>query len=164
MSHKWLPSDDASGRVAEQLSQQAALLGASLSETKQAVRLAMADFIHQTVADRVPRRPPLGEFVFAQDSPDSHGLRPLLAERWADVSQNSVQELRLKPEWLSAATAATLAMLHVEQIPLGGTLQTGAAAARVAGRLTPGTPQNWRRLLKQMADNQPATMSLRSAM
>jgi hypothetical protein len=102
--------------------------------------------------------------VFAQQSAASDPLRPRLAEQLADVSQVGLPELGIQSEWLAAACTAGLAMLHVEQIPTGGMLQTGASAARVLGRLTPGTPQNWRRLLKLLAEHLPTTMSLRSAM
>lgn len=124
----------------------------------------VAEDILKAVADRVPRRPPLGQLVFAQESAGSAMLRPLLAEQLADVTHVTVHELGVQPEMLSAACTAGLAMLHVEQIPTGGILQTGASAARVLGRLTPGTPHNWRRLLKLLAEHQPTTMSLRSAM
>jgi 1,6-anhydro-N-acetylmuramate kinase len=124
----------------------------------------VAEDILKAVAERVPRRPPLGQLVFAQESVGSEMLRPRLIEQLADVSHVTVKELGVQPDWLSAACTTGLAMLHVEQIPTGGILQTGASAARVLGRLTPGTPHNWRRLLKLLAEHQPTTMSLRSAM
>lgn len=139
-------------------------LDAMTADANQLAWQQVAEEILKTVAQRVPRRPPLGQLVFAQESADSEMLRPRLAEQLADVSHVTVQDLGVPPDWLSAACTAGLAMLHVEQIPAGGILQTGASAARVLGRLTPGTPHNWRRLLKLLAEHQPTTMSLRSAM
>jgi len=159
----WLPTLQTTHKLADSYGKFARGHGSTLSEAIRGIQFAVAEFIVRSVAERVPRRPPLGQFVFAQNNQEWLALRPYLADRLSDVSQIEVAQLGWEPKWLSAGCAAAMAMLHIEQIPSGGTLLTGSSAARVLGTLTPGTPANWRRLLHRLAENQPATMSLRSA-
>ena len=64
---------------------------------------------------------------------------------------------------LRASCVALLALLHVDQTPQTMTRTTQIEAPRVLGRLTPGSPGNWRRLLTAMAESAPERMSLRCA-
>ena len=63
---------------------------------------------------------------------------------------------------LPAATAALLAMLHIDQVPGNLPMFTGAAAPRVLGRLTPGGAQSWNRLLRDLAFVRPLVTPLRA--
>ena len=160
---KWSPTSAHLAEMANNFAEFGRLQGATLEEAEQAVCVALVHFLTQNVATRVPRHPPLGQIVFARENFISEGIRPLLSEKLSDVLLTNTEDLGWPSVWLGAACSAALAMLHIEQVPTGGTLQTGSSAARVLGRLTPGTPANWRRLLKHLSDNQPTTMSLRSA-
>ncbi|MDR1958576.1 MAG: anhydro-N-acetylmuramic acid kinase [Planctomycetaceae bacterium] len=63
-----------------------------------------------------------------------------------------------------ALCVAVLTYLAVDQIPGNLPHLTHADTTAVLGRFTPGTPQNWLRLLQCMAGVKPAVRTLRSAM
>ena len=64
---------------------------------------------------------------------------------------------------LEPILSATLGILCVDQLPANIPWITGAQSQKVLGRLTPGSPANWRQLLRDMADFQPPVMRLRDA-
>lgn len=60
-------------------------------------------------------------------------------------------------------TAALLGFMHIDQMPANVPGLTGAHQQRILGRLTPGRPNSWRNLLREMADYEPSAMKLRDA-
>ena len=62
-----------------------------------------------------------------------------------------------------APAAALLSMLHVDQVPMNTPALSGTDAPRVLGRITPGSPGNWHRVLGDMAETLPEKVTLRSA-
>lgn len=64
---------------------------------------------------------------------------------------------------INSVATAILGVLHVDQMPGNVPALTGAESQRILGRLTPGSPANWRQLIRSMADAQPPTMKLRDA-
>ena len=64
---------------------------------------------------------------------------------------------------LQPILAATLGILSIDQLPANIPWITGADSQKVLGVLTPGSPANWRQLLREMADFQPPVMRLRDA-
>lgn len=64
---------------------------------------------------------------------------------------------------LEPAAVALLAQLFLEQLPGNLPAITGAQVPRVLGQLTPGSPPNWLRLVREMARHQPV-VTLRTAM
>jgi anhydro-N-acetylmuramic acid kinase len=75
-----------------------------------------------------------------------------------------IGELQLPGDAIGPASIAVLAMLYVDQVPANHTAITGADVPRLLGRLTPGSPQNWQRLLQASAANSPTVRPLRSAL
>ena len=67
------------------------------------------------------------------------------------------------PDTLDASAIAVLTSLAVNQIPCNLPQLTGAETDRVLGRIIPGSPQNWHKLVQLMATVKPAVRSLRSA-
>ena len=59
--------------------------------------------------------------------------------------------------------AALLGILHVDQVQANIPAITGARQQRILGKLTPGSPTNWRQLVRDMSDFRPAAMKLRDA-
>jgi hypothetical protein len=88
---------------------------------------------------------------------------PLLDEALPDWKCAALSDSPFKEEWLAPATAAMLALLHLDQIPANLPELTGASAPRILGRLTPGSPGAWRRLLLDMTSANTATLPLRRA-
>lgn len=64
---------------------------------------------------------------------------------------------------LQPILAATLGILSIDQLPANIPWLTGAYSQKVLGTITPGSPANWRQLLREMADFQPPVMRLRDA-
>lgn len=59
--------------------------------------------------------------------------------------------------------ASLLGFMHIDQIAANMPMITGARQQRILGRLTPGRPNSWLNLLREMADHEPPAMKLRDA-
>lgn len=79
------------------------------------------------------------------------------------VQVRRIEEFTMTRDSLDPAVAAVMAMMHVDQFAVSLPGLTGCAHPRVLGRLTPGRPSNWRRLVIEMADYHPPAMKLRDA-
>ncbi len=66
-------------------------------------------------------------------------------------------------EALGPACIALLCLLHVDRVPANHPAVTGTEISRVLGRLTPGPPQAWQRLLDELAGSMPAIRPFRRA-
>ena len=66
-----------------------------------------------------------------------------------------------KDRTVLAASIAALTLLHLWQIPVPST-KVGEVP-RVLGRITPGSPSNWQRVLHAMTSNAPWLLPLREA-
>jgi len=72
-------------------------------------------------------------------------------------------ELGIDPIALEPATAALLATFAIQHVAANPTGITGASVPRVLGRVTPGAPSNWNRVLEETSRHRPAVMPLRRA-
>jgi len=72
-------------------------------------------------------------------------------------------ELGAPDEAFEAAGVALLALLAVDQVPANPSTITGTEVPRTLGRFTPGSPQQWQRLLDTIANAEPSARPLRSA-
>ena len=86
-----------------------------------------------------------------------------LRERCPGVHWRQPADLGLDDDALGPSQIAILAMLHVDHVPANLPDITGAEMPRILGRLTPGTPRHWHRLLTEIAANRPQMMTLRYA-
>ncbi|MEL7496492.1 MAG: anhydro-N-acetylmuramic acid kinase [Planctomycetota bacterium] len=68
-----------------------------------------------------------------------------------------------EPVDFDAMIAATLGLFHVDQLPANVLALTQADSQRILGTLTPGSPSNWRNLIRSMAQYHPAPMRLKDA-
>jgi anhydro-N-acetylmuramic acid kinase len=80
----------------------------------------------------------------------------------APASASAITPLGLE-EVLGPASIALLALMCLDQVPGNPTAVTGARVPRPLGRLTPGSPQNWQRLLRADSSGPPMIRPLRSA-
>ncbi len=90
-------------------------------------------------------------------------LRELLQRLFPSAPIETVEALGIAPDNLSAVLVAALGAMHVDQMPANLPWLTGGETPRILGRLTPGSPKQWRMLLREMADYHPAAMRLRDA-
>ena len=123
----------------------------------------VADGIYRAVHQAIPEPSPTIEGMLIGRGRQNGMLLRELGVRLPDVSWKSPADYGLNDDAVRAAMVAILAMLHVDHIPGNVPEITGAETPRILGRLTPGTPRHWRRLLAEMAANRPQMMTLRYA-
>ncbi|EAQ78849.1 anhydro-N-acetylmuramic acid kinase [Blastopirellula marina] len=80
-----------------------------------------------------------------------------------DMMVETTLDLGWNPRIIGPAVAALLAFAFLERFPADVTTLTGAKAARVLGRATPGSPANWQYCLEQLATAPCGKMPLRNA-
>jgi len=123
-------------------------------------------FIAETVAVALRRRLPedatIDEVVVCGGG-QKNGMLLREIGRLAEVPLLRIGELEIPDETLGPASIAMLALLYLDQVPANPTAITKAEIPRLLGRLTPGSPLNWQRLLTTIAGSSPAVRPLRSA-
>lgn len=90
-------------------------------------------------------------------------LRHLTA-RLPNYPFQRIEQLGGESDVVPAAVAATLALLHFDQVPANVAGLTGAETPRVLGNLTPGGPQAWQRLLASCISGGHSIRPLRAAL
>ena len=86
-----------------------------------------------------------------------------IGDRLPGLSTIHVQELGVPDGILSAASIAVLVLCHIDQMPAAPKAANGAEPTCVLGRLTPGSPPNWQRLLREMTAAAAIDRPLRKA-
>ncbi len=84
--------------------------------------------------------------------------------RTAEIPLVGIGELDVPDEAFGPACIAVLAQFYLDQVPANLSMVTKTEVPRLLGRLTPGSPQNWQRLLQISAGSSPAIRPLRSAL
>ena len=90
-------------------------------------------------------------------------LRHLTAQL-SDYPLQRIEQLGGQSDVIPGAVAATLALLHFDQVPANVAGLTGAETPRVLGNLTPGGPQAWQRLLTSCVSGGHSIRPLRAAL
>ncbi len=143
----------------------------------------VAEAVAGALRRRIPPEPPIAELIVTGGGQQNGFLLreigqciglPLvrLDELGEDLPQSFLRHAShraptgtesLAADAFGAAAIAVLAMLYLDQVPANSPAITGAETPRLLGRLTPGSPQNWQRLLHAATGNWPAIRPLRSA-
>ena len=89
-----------------------------------------------------------------------HGLllseiNQVIGMPWLDAS-----EINYSAGFSRSATGAMMGLMHIDQMPVTIPWISGCETPRVLGRLTPGNPGNWRRVIMEMGDCRPPVMKL----
>ena len=134
---------------------------------KDIIRSAVYWIIELILADISPARSRADHVYFATESPLTSCLINQFIQA-ADFDKSRVHDTPpisgATPDTsTSAISAATLGLLHIDQMPANFPKLTGATEQRILGRLSMGSPSNWRQLLREMADFHPPAMKLRDA-
>lgn len=82
---------------------------------------------------------------------------------WREILPGNLEQRGAAEVHGPSLSAALLGFFHVDQVPANLPSLTGADQLRILGRLTPGRPNAWRNLLREMADYEPSAMKLRDA-
>jgi anhydro-N-acetylmuramic acid kinase len=94
-----------------------------------------------------------------------HGLLlSRLGKHLEGWTQQSVKECGIATDSFAAVCVAILTLFFADQIPAAIPGITGAETARTLGRITPGSPQNWAKILDEILQAKTHSRSLRSAM
>jgi anhydro-N-acetylmuramic acid kinase len=123
----------------------------------------VSDFAARAISLRLPVEPGVDEVLVTGGGRHNEALMHALAERLAPRTIVPLEELGIAEHARDGAIAATLALLHLDQTPACPTAITGAQTPRVLGRLTPGSPQVWQRLVREFSTSGQSVVSLRSA-
>ena len=123
----------------------------------------VAETVSLALRRRVPEDARIDEIVITGGG-QHNGLLLREIARLAEVPLVRIGELSVPSEAVGPASIALLALLYLDQVPANQTAITKAGVPRLLGRLTPGSPQNWQRLLAVSAGSSPAMRPLRSAM
>jgi anhydro-N-acetylmuramic acid kinase len=86
-----------------------------------------------------------------------------IGEQLPDIPLIRLTDLGIPSEAFGPALVGLLAALHLDQMPAATTAITGAEEPCVLGRLTPGSPHNWRNLLRSMTTPRTTLRALREA-
>ena len=123
----------------------------------------VVDRIEHVVHVQLPRSQPVGQVILAGDLRHHGFLLNQITERLPEVQTTSIDDHGFaNTPWQSVA-AAILGALHIDQKPANSPTLTGAESPRVLGRITPGAPSNWHRVLEDMSVTLLEKKTLRSA-
>lgn len=116
----------------------------------------IAETIRRAVERRLPVSPALDQVILAGGGQNNGMLLREIAARLPDTTFVRLAELGIAGDALGSASVAVLASLYIDQCPAGLANPHGGNTGRMLGRLNPGTPQAWQRLLADMAGNEPS--------
>jgi anhydro-N-acetylmuramic acid kinase len=124
-------------------------------------------FIAETTADAIrrwtPEESPIDEILVTGGGQQNGFLLRELA-RHVERPLVRVADLHVPEQALDAAAAGVLGLLYIDQTPASQTAISRTATPRLLGRLTPGSPQSWKRLLEACVESTQRIRPLRSAM
>ncbi len=123
----------------------------------------VAEAIGKALRKRLPEDARIDQVVITGGGRQNGMLLREIA-RVCEIPSVRIGELGIPDEAYSPAAIAILALLHLDQVPANRTAITGTDAPRLLGRLTPGSPRNWQRLLETSAASSTAVRPLRSAL
>lgn len=119
----------------------------------------IADRVASFVKYGIDHARPIGELLVMGDGAQNRLTIRWLRELLPGVTIRMLNEPE-RDRTILAASIACLAMLHVWQIPC---VSASGGVPRVLGRLTPGSPNNWQRVLGALTANAPWLLPLREA-
>ncbi|MEX0586896.1 MAG: anhydro-N-acetylmuramic acid kinase, partial [Pirellulales bacterium] len=114
--------------------------------------------------ERLPTTPAAGRIIVTGGGRHNGMVLRGLAARLPQMSFSRLEDTTIPDDALEPAATALLGLLTIDQVPANVPGVTGTNTPRVLGRITPGSPTKWQRMLREMADHRPALMPLRSAM
>ena len=123
----------------------------------------LAETVARTFLRRLPQDAHVEEIVVTGGG-QHNGLLLREIGRRTERPIVHLAELGLSDMALGPAAIAMLTLFHLDEVPANQTSVTGTEVPRVLGRITPGSPQSWQRLLHSLTGNQPEARALRSAM
>ena len=145
-----------------------------LRDLLEAGKISLPDFVRSSVVDLVgeisqgiknelPAKAEINEIVVHTDPAIIGTIANQFRRVWPNINVYNGFGWDASNNHLQPILTATLGILSIDQLPANVPWITGASSQKVLGKLTPGSPTNWRQLLREMADFQPPVMRLRDA-
>lgn len=125
---------------------------------------ALTDLVVGSVANLLDRCPASSKisWISAGNLQSDSRLVNALQQRF-EVNGWDGHRINFTPQDLPSVTAAICGLMHIDQMPVTIPWISGSELPRVLGRLTPGSPAHWRRVIMDMGDCRPPVMKLREA-
>ena len=160
---RWHPQGVRPERFLGDALQMAVSAGWSVRDLLCTATCFIAEMIADTLARRLPEAAEFDEIIITGGG-QQNGM--LLREIGRLIKAPLIHDadLHMPLGSLEPACIGVLALLYMDQIPASHTAISKTDTPRLLGRLTPGSPQTWQRLLETCMANSPAVRPLRSAM
>jgi anhydro-N-acetylmuramic acid kinase len=123
----------------------------------------IAEMIADTLARRLPEAAEYDEIIVTGGG-QLNGMLLREIGRLIKAPLMRDADLHLPVGALEPGCIGIMALLYMDQVPASNTAISKTETPRLLGRLTPGSPQTWQRLLDTCHANMPAVRPLRSAM
>jgi len=123
----------------------------------------IAESIARGVTAHVPGAVAVREILLTGGGARNGFLLAEIGRRLPGIVQRSAIDDAAGGDVLDAAAVAVLGLMHIDQVPGNPASVTGASSPRVLGRLTPGAPKRWERVLRMMAQVPAEVPRLRQA-
>jgi len=123
----------------------------------------IAEMIADTLARRLPEHAAVDEIIVTGGG-QQNGMLLREIGRLVKAPLMRVADLHLPVGALEPACIGVLALLYMDQIPASHTAISKTQTPRLLGRLTPGSPQTWQKLLQTCMANSPDLRPLRNVM
>lgn len=124
----------------------------------------IADAVAAAIDRHLPEDAPVGEILLIGGGLRNGMLLREIGTRLPGRRIGRVSERGLTADTLGPACVALLALFFLDRVPSNLLPVTGADVSRVLGRLTPGSPHNWQRLIDQLTGSRAAIRPLSSAL
>ncbi len=123
----------------------------------------LADTVAQAIRQWIQPDLAIGRILVTGGGQQNGMLLREIAGRLPQVPLVRTSDLGLEEKGLEAGYAALLGLMCLDQVPCNIPSVTGAKKPLVLGRITPGTPQSWIRLIAQVLQWMSEAHSLRRA-
>ena len=123
----------------------------------------ITDRLERVVHERLPRSQPVGQIILAGTLREHSFLLSRISQQLPEIAVTCIDDMHSPGEYWTSTATALLGMMFVDQVPANSASISGVDTPRVLGRVTPGKPSNWHRVLSDMSVTLPLKKTLRSA-
>lgn len=134
----------------------------TLADTIRSATRALVERVHRCITEQ-PTGESDFELLIEADEPQGTIFLTEWNQLYPDCPVHRTESQSIPSGFLDPCCVAMLGLLHLDQFPANHPDTTGAEHQRLLGRLTPGRLENWRWVIRSMADYHPPAMRLRDA-
>ena len=160
----WNPHGADARRFFHEAMEMAAEAGWSVRDLLCSATHFIAEAIAQAVRAHLPAEALEGELLLAGGGQQNGMLLREIACELPNMPMVRLGDVGMGPDALDPAAVALLTLFYLDQVPANPSQVTGSDVCRVLGRLTPGSPQNWQRLVSELSGATPLVRPLRAAL